>query len=154
MSAILTFLGGSAFRLIWGQVSDYLNARQEHAQELDRMRIQAELDALAFERNQAAIRLQAELGIKTINVQSEADNARIELEGWSAAVAQAQKPSGIKWVDAWNGCVRPAAASIALLLWVLALNAQGWKMTDWDSSLVAVVLGFYFASRVLVPGKS
>lgn len=153
MSAILTFLGGSAFRLLFESISTYFSKRQEHAQELDRMRLQAQFEAAAFDRQQSAIRLQAELGIKTIHVQSEADAARIELEGWSAAVAQAQKPTGIWLIDAWNGAIRPAAASIVLILWGLALNAQGWKMTDWDSQLAAVVLGFYFASRALIPGK-
>ena len=149
-SALFSFLGGSAFRLIWEQISGWLNARQEHAHELERLRMQAELDAAQHARNLEAIRVQAELGVQTIRVQGEQDVARSEVDAWAAAVANAGKPSGIWLVDAWNGSIRPLAASISIFLWVVALNANGWKMTDWDRELVRVVLGFFFASRALV----
>lgn len=149
MSAILSFLGGSAFRLIWAQISDYLTERQNHKHEMERIKLQGELDAAAHERNQQAIRLQAELGVQTIRVQGEAADSAKEMEGWAAAVATATKPSGIWLVDLWNGIIRPLAASIAIYVWVHALNAQGFKMTDWDRELVGVILGFYFATRIL-----
>lgn len=149
MGAIISFLGGSIFRAIWGEVSGAWTAYQDHKHEIERMKLQAELDAAQFQRNQDAIRLQAELGVKTIVAQGEVDMSRIETEGWAAAVASANKPTGILVVDLWNGCIRPLAASIAIFLWVIALNAQGWKMGDWDKELVGVVLGFFFASRVM-----
>lgn len=153
-SALLSFLGGSAFRLVWEQISSFVTARQDHEHEIARMRLQAVLDASAFERSQAAIRLQAELGVKTIAVQSEADVARIETEGWAAAIAASAKPTGVFFVDVWNGIVRPCAATVALGLWVAALWGQGWKMTDWDLQLVGVILGYYFASRaIFVAGR-
>lgn len=148
-SAILSFLGGSAFRLIWAQISQMWTAHQEQKHELERMRLQGELDAAAHERNQAAIKLQAELGVKTIAVQAEADLSRLDATTFGQAVVESMKPTGITLVDTWNGIVRPAAATIALLLWCVALNAQGFKMTDWDRELVGVILGFFFAVRVL-----
>jgi hypothetical protein len=149
MSAILSFLGGSAFRLIWAQISDYFTERQNHKHELERMKAQGELEAAQHARNLESIRVQAELGVQTIRVQGEADTSRLEMEGWAQAVATATKPSGIWLVDLWNGIIRPLAASIAIYLWVAALNAQGFKMTEWDRELVGVILGFYFATRVL-----
>lgn len=149
ISALVSFLGGTAFRMIWGELSAWLNARQEHAYEIERLRLQADIDAAQHSRNLESIRVQAELGVKTIQVQAEADVSRIELEGWSGAVREALKPTGIWLVDLWNGCIRPLAASIALLLWVGALNRQGWAMGPWDQELVGVVLGFFFASREL-----
>lgn len=149
MGALLSFLGGSAFRLIWGHISEYFTEKQNHKHELERIRLQGELDAAQHDRNQAAIRLQAELGVQTIRVQGEADSDRLEMEGWAQAVATATKPTGIWIVDLWNGIIRPLAASIAIYLWVAALNAQNFKMTDWDKELVGVILGFYFASRVM-----
>jgi hypothetical protein len=149
MSAILSFLGGSAFRLVWGQISEYLTEKQNHKHELERIRLQGELDDAQHERNQAAIKLQAELGVQTIRVQGEADTSRLETEGWAQAVATATKPSGIWFVDFLNGMIRPTAACIAIYLWVAALNAQGFKMTDWDRELVGVILGFYFATRII-----
>lgn len=149
MSAILSFLGGSVFRMMFGQVSDWLNKRQDHQHEIERMRLSGDLDAAAHARNLEAIRVQAELGVKTIRVQAEARVEELELQGWAAAVATSQKPTGVTWVDAWNGCIRPLAASIAIFLWVVALNQAGWKMSEWDKELVGVILGFFFASRVM-----
>lgn len=149
LSAIISFLGGSAFRMVWGEVSSFFNARQEHHFELDRMRLQGDLEGAAHARNLEAMRLQSSLGIKEVMVRAEADIAKIEAEGWSMSVREAMRPTGIWVVDLWNGSIRPLAASIAIVLWVLALNSQGWKMGEWDKELVGVVLGFFFASREL-----
>lgn len=148
-SALISFLGGSVFRTIWGEIAAWVQAKQEHKFELERLQLQEGLAAAQHIRTQDAIRLQAELGVQTIRVQAEAATGRIETEGWAAAVASSMRPTGVAWVDAWNGSVRPAAASIALILWVGALNSQGWKMSDWDMQLVGVILGFFFASREL-----
>ena len=149
MSALLTFLGGSAFRMLWGEASAWLKARQDHKHELELMRLQADLDAQRFEQQQAAIKLQADLGIKTIQVKADADLALEDARGFYAATLQAGQPTGIKLVDGWNGIIRPLCATVAVILWVRALNAQGWAMTDWDQQLVGVILGFFFANRVL-----
>jgi hypothetical protein len=72
------------------------------------------------------------------------------MEGWSKAVASAlNTPTGIFLVDLWNGVIRPSAASIALFLWVRALNEQGWHMSPWDQELVGAILGFFFAHRFM-----
>lgn len=148
-SALFSFLGGTAFRAIWGELSTWITARQDHRFELERLRLQGEMDAAAHSRTMESIKVQAELNVKTITVQGEADIGRLETDGFYAAAREAQKPSGILFVDAWNGSIRPLAASIAIFLWVVALNAQGWKMGEWDKELVGVILGFFFASRVL-----
>lgn len=153
MSALISFLGGSAFRLIWDRISSWLETRQDHKHELERLRVQAEMEAAQHARNLEAIRLQSELGVKVIEAQREADVAGIEASGWAAAVAQAQKPTGVFFVDAWNGIIRPGAASVALGLWVFALAGQGWQMSEWDRQLVGVVLGFYFAARSIFVAK-
>lgn len=146
-SAILSFLGGGVFRMILGEVSTWLTKKQDHAHEVERMRLQGELDAAQHLRNQDSIRLQAELGVKTIQMQADADMGRLETEGWTAATREAMKPTGIMVVDVWNGVIRPLCATIAIWLWVVALNAQGWKMGDWDRELVGMILGFFFVSR-------
>lgn len=148
-TALLSFLGGGVFRMIIGEASAWLTKWQDHKQEVERMRLQGDLDAAQHARNLEAIRVQAELGVKTIQVQSEADAGRLEVEGWAHAAADATKPIGILLVDAWNGSIRPLCATIAVWLWVVALNAAGWKMGDWDRELVGVILGFYFVSRQL-----
>jgi len=149
MSALLTFLGGSAFRVVWGEVSAFIKNRQEHAQEIEMIKIQADIEAAKHERLQEALRVQHSMGIQTIQVQAEADLSRIDAEGFYKAVESSNNPSGVLWVDGWNAAIRPAAATIVILLWVLALNHAGFVMSDFDKELVCVILGFFFANRAL-----
>jgi hypothetical protein len=57
ISALVSFLGGSIFRTIWGELSVWITARQDHAHEIERMRLQGDLDAAAHARNLDAIRV-------------------------------------------------------------------------------------------------
>lgn len=147
--AIITFLGGSAFRMIWGEVSHWITAAREHKREIELMRVQGELEAAQHARNLESIRVQAELKVKTIAVQAEADVSRIDAAGFYSAVQQAQRSSGIWVVDFWNGCVRPAAATLALYLWVHALAENSWAMQAWDMDMVGAIIGFFFADRMM-----
>lgn len=149
LEAIFSFLGGSLFRTIWGEISAWHNKKMDHEHEMVQMRLQGELEQAAHERTMASLRLQNELGIKTIQVQGEADVAKAEADAFVNAMKDAMKPTGIAWVDAWNSIIRPAAATMALGLWVMKLNVQGWVMQDWDITLAGTVLGFFFASREL-----
>lgn len=149
MSAILTFLGGSAFRAIWGEVSTFFTKRQDAKIEMEHLRLQGELDAAQHARNLEALKVQAELGVKTIQVQGEVDVERSAAEAFKEAVARTTTPTGIQWVDGWNACVRPAFASVALLLWCFAMDANGWALTEWDYSMIGAIAGFYFADRTL-----
>jgi hypothetical protein len=149
LSALISFLGGSVFRMIFGEVASYFQKKQDHAHELARMEFQRELEREQHERMQAALKTQHEMGIKTIEVQGEQTANAIEMQGWANAVANATATTGVFIVDLWNGVIRPSAATIALFLWVLALNSQSWKMNDWDQNLVGVILGFFFANRAM-----
>jgi hypothetical protein len=149
MSAILSFLGGAAFRMIWGQLADVWTKWQDHAHEQAMLKLQGELDDKRHARDCDRIRLQSELGVKEVMVQADADIARIEANAFLQATSRATEKTGIWLVDLWNGVIRPAAASLALYLWVVALNTRGWTMTDWDRELVGVIIGFYFATRVM-----
>jgi hypothetical protein len=147
IGAIVSFLGGSAFRMIWGEVSHWITAAREHKREIERMRLQGDLDAAQHSRNLESIRVQAELGVKEIRVKSEAELDRVDAEGFYAAVTTAMKPSGIWLVDLWNGIIRPLCASIAIVLWVFYLQQKGWAMDSWSQEMVAAILGFFFADR-------
>lgn len=149
VEALFSFLGGSAFRMIWGEVVAWKNKKLDHDQELERMRLQSDLDDKAHQRTQEALRLQAQLGIQTIEAKAEADVSELEAAAFTAAMGEAFKPSGVKIVDVWNGVIRPFAASLALYLWFRKLDGQNFTMTDWDYTLVGTILGFFFASREL-----
>lgn len=148
-SAILSFLGGSAFRMIWGEFSTWFTAARDHAREMDRMRLQGELEAAQHARNLDAIKLQAELGVQTIRVQGEMDVAKLEAEGWANSVKEGQKPTGIWLIDAWNASIRPAAASLALWLWFRQLYVAQWTMQGRDWDMVCAILGWFFADRTM-----
>lgn len=149
LEALFSFLGGSVFRMVWGEVSAWYNKRQDHAFELERLRLQNDIDDRAHQRNQEALRLQNELGIKTIEAKMEADVATAEADAFAKAMENAFKPTGWAVVDVWNGIIRPSAATIALVLWCLKLSSQNWKMEEWDITLAGTVLGFFFADRSL-----
>ena len=149
IEALLSFLGGSVFRMIWGEASAWLNRRQEHQHEIQRLTLQRELDDRAHARSLEALRLQHDLGIQTVRVKAEADVAVAEAAAFGKVMQAAFKPTGYTLVDIWNGIIRPAGATIALALWVAKLNAQGWVMQDWDIALSATILGFFYADRAL-----
>lgn len=149
ISALFSFLGGSVFRMVWGEASAYLNKRQDHAHEVEMLKVQKELDDARQVRDLEQMRLANELGLKTITVQKDAEMALADVNAFSRAIEAAAKPTGIKWVDAWNGAIRPSYATVALALWLVKVAAQGFKMDAFDAELLAVVAGFYFADRSL-----
>lgn len=146
-SALLSFLGGSAFRMIWGEISSFLTKKQDHEHEVALLELQAELEDRTHDRELETLRLQSELGIRTIEAQREAAVDAEEARSFTEAMANAFRPTGNKFIDAWNGGIRPAFASVSLALIVLKLFTQGFKMDEWDMSLVGLVAGFFFADR-------
>lgn len=149
MSALLALLGSSALRAIGGQLMSWLTKRQDHKQELQRLELQGKLDASAHARSMEGLRLQADLGVKTVAVQADADIARSDAAAFRDAVAKANTLTGVSWVDGWNGCVRPAFATVSLGLWALCLHRSSWQLGEWDLSLIGAIVGFYFADRTM-----
>lgn len=149
LSALLSFLGGSVFRMVWGEISAFLNKKQDHEHEIQLMQAQAAFEDRAHQRQLENLRLQNELGVKMVEVQRESAIAQGDADAFTEAMKHAFKPTGIGFVDAWNGSIRPSYASVALVLWVLKLYTQNFRMDDFDVSLVAVIVGFFFADRSL-----
>jgi hypothetical protein len=149
MLTILSFLGGNAFRLIFGEIMAFINKKQDHALEIERMKMQGQLDAEQHARHQEAIRTQAELGVKVIQVQRDADLDRIDASAWAEAVASVGKQTGIKFLDIWNGSIRPLLATLAILVVVFEIMRNGFVLSDWDKELVGAILGIYVADRSL-----
>lgn len=149
MLTILSFLGGNAFRLIFGEVMAYFQRQQEHSLELERMKLQGDLEAAQQTRNLEALKLQAELGVKVIEAQREADLDRADVGAWAEAVAAVGRSTGIKFLDIWNGSIRPALATLAMLVIVFEIIQNGFILSDWDRELVGAILGIYVADRSL-----
>jgi len=149
ISALVSFLGGSAFRMIWGELSSWWTKKQDHQNEMERLRLEKELEDARHARDLERLRLQSDLGVREIEVQRDADVSRAEATAFSEALAASARPTGVVWVDAWNGSIRPAFASVALGLWVLKLSTIGFKMDPFDLEMLGVIAGFYFADRSL-----
>jgi hypothetical protein len=148
MMTLISFLGGSAFRLIFGGVMDFFTKRQDHTHEMALQRLQAELDEKRHQREQESIRLQADLGVKRVMVESDAREREQMNDAFMEAVKATGARTGIYWVDAWNGLIRPAGASIALLVWVGTIIGAGFIFTDFDRELIAAFLGVFVGERI------
>jgi hypothetical protein len=149
MSAILSFLGGSAFRMIWGEVSAFFTARQSHRYELERLKVQSDLDDRAHARRQEAVKAEHAMGVETIRVQSEATLAGIDADTFRIAVDAIGRPTGIRWVDAWNATIRPLLATAAIVVLAQEIIANAGTPTPHVLIICDAVLGMYVADRSL-----
>lgn len=148
-SALLSFLGGSAFRMIWGELSSWLSKAQDQKFELERLNLQKELDDAEHTRTMESLRLQNELGLKMVEAQSEAAVEQEEARAFTEAMKNAFVKTGNAFIDAWNGGIRPAAATVVLVLWLAKLVVAKGVLDDWDKELSSAILGFFFADRSL-----
>lgn len=163
ITTLISFFGGSVFRTVWGGISSIFTAwneakiaAAEHGFEIERMTLQGTLDAAQFARNQDAVRLQAELGVKTIQVQAEADLGRLDGTAFNTAVELTGKLTGVPWIDAWNGAIRPGLATVSILLFgaseiytAFATLGHTWVLSENAWCLIGSALGIYIADRTL-----
>lgn len=148
-SALFSFLGGSIFRTIWGEVSHWLTEHQNQQHEIERMRLQADIDAAQHQRHLESIKVQADLGIQIVQVQAEAAVENLEVGAWSQLVEGTTKLTGISFIDVWNQSVRPLLATLAIGVVVFEIVTNGFILNDWDRELVGAILGIYVADRSL-----
>ncbi len=135
--------------MIWGELSAYFTRQQEHSQEVERMRLQGELDAAQHARNLESIKVQANLGVKEIRVKAESMLDQIDAETWGRAVDSVGKITGIAFIDIWNQSVRPLLATLSILVVVVEIAQHDWILSEWDKELVGAILGIYVADRSL-----
>ena len=149
ITTLISFFGGSVFRMVWGEISAWLTKRQDHSQELDRIKLQAESEAAAHTRNLETIKAQADAGVKVIEMQSSSNVKSIETDAWLEAVKGTTKSVGVKWIDAWNGIIRPAVATWAVIIITVHYANHGWVLDDNGWGLCGAALGIYLADRAL-----
>lgn len=149
ITTLISFLGGSVFRMLWGEISSWLTKRQDHAQEIERIRLQGELDAAAHERNLVTIKAQADAGVKVIEQQAAAAMKGVESDAWLDAVKSTGRTVGVAWIDAWNGAIRPFVATWSVILITIHYANHGWVLDDNGWGLCGAALGIYLADRAL-----
>lgn len=150
ISAILSFFGGTAFRMLWGEASSLFNKWQDHKFELQRLRLQADLDAEKHKRDLESIRLQAELQVEVVRVAAEGEVSKTEASAFLEAVKGTTAHTGIWLVDLWNAVIRPAGATWALAM--LSANEFAWLATalSEDTRMVCFAfIGLFVADRTL-----
>lgn len=135
--------------MIWGEVSNFFNKKQDHEHEMARMQLQATLDEKAHQRTMESIKLQSDLKVEQVQVQSEADQAAKAADAFTEAMKTAFQPTGYALVDIWNGVIRPSFATVCFVMWFAKVVGQGFIMDAFDKELLAGIVGFYFADRTL-----
>lgn len=148
ITALLAFLGGNVFRMIFGEVIAYLNKRQDHLQELDRMREEAGIEAARDDRTRQMLELQHTLGVKMVEAKADAAIDEIEAKGWLSTVEATGKQIGVKWLDAWNASIRPAVATWSILMMTLA-EFGAFTLSENSVAVCSCALGIYLADRSL-----
>ncbi len=75
----------------------------------------------------------------------------IEVQGDAQVLVKALDTlkTGIRWVDALSGTVRPIVTYLLVLRYLYVVFAYNYAWTNFDSDLLAIVLGFWFGSRML-----
>lgn len=149
ITALLSFFGGNVFRMIFGEAMAYLNKKQDHTQEVEHMQLQGQLDAAQQGRMLDAIKTQADLGIKTVQVQAESAIGQIEAEGWLDVVKDTGKQIGVAWIDGWNAVIRPGVATWAVVMMTLVEIGTITQMTEQTAAICGAALGIYLADRSL-----
>jgi len=152
-TALFTFLGSTVMRLALGHIFDFVTKWQDSKNELAHMQMQGQLDAAQHARNLEAIKVQADLGVKVIEAQTESHVTSAEADAFVEAVKATGQKTGIVWVDVWNGIIRPLLASVCIALWIRAMGQQGWVLTEWDKQLMSMALGIFVGGRIHATGR-
>jgi len=149
ITSLIAFLGGSVFRMLWGEFSSFLTKKQENAHELEMLKLQGDLDTAAHTRNLESMKAQAGLGIQIIREQAGATGSIIESTAWLEAVKGTTQSIGIKFIDAWNGIIRPLVATWSIVLISIYYYQMGFILDENGWGICGAALGIYLADRTL-----
>ncbi len=149
MGALFSFLGGSVFRMLWGEISAAWTAHQDHAHEMERMKFQAEQDDRQHLRQIEMVKLQHDQGVEVVRVQGEVDLEKLDADIFQEGVHIAGQSTGIGWNDAWNAGIRAALATECMLLITLHYYQIGWELDANGWELAGAALGIFIADRHL-----
>lgn len=152
MTAILSFLGSAVFRWLLEKIFNLTERSQDHKQEIERISVQAKVDAEQHARNLEMLEVQSRLKLDLVKEEHRGAYEAAEGQALIESIKSA-KPTGIRWVDGWNGTIRPMVSTVCILVWVASLVEREFAMTEFDLALVGSVIGWHFGTRSLLPGK-
>jgi hypothetical protein len=150
LTTIVSFFGGNAFRLIWGEFSTWLNKRQDHKHELELAEAQAKYADAAHAREMESLKLQHTMGIEVVRVKGQQVMDQIDAEAFKQASDNTWRLTGIFLVDLWNGLIRPVGATVFLGMIVLHYYKAQWVLDETGWAMAGAFLGIYVADRSLM----
>lgn len=154
MAGIFSFLGGTAFRWLFGELIGFFKAKQEHAQEIERMRLSHDQDNDRHKWQQEAIAAQAAAGVKVIEAQAEASAHAMADQMLLTTMETMGKPSGIQWIDGFNALIRPELAQVSIILLVAsAIWPKDIVLTGIVGEVVCAALGLFLGGRIGSTGR-
>jgi len=154
LSGLFSFLGGTAFRWVFGEVFGFLKARQEHKQEIELRRLDMEVATANSQLRKEELQAAASAGVQIIEAQREATHENMADRMLLSAVEGVEKLTGIVWVDAWNKAIRPGMATIGFLLLVLeAFFPATVIIKAATAELIFAVLGLFCGGRISNTGR-
>lgn len=149
ITSLIAFFGGSIFRMLWGEISSFLGKKQDNTHEMDMMRLQGSLDAEAHARNLESMKAQSDLGIQIIREQGAATSSITETNAWLEAVKGTTQSVGIKFIDAWNGIIRPLVATWSVIIISIYYYQKNFILDENGWGICSAALGIYLADRTL-----
>lgn len=169
MTAIISFLGSAVFRWALEKVFGLFERGQDHKQEMERMRAQAEIDAAQHIRNLEALEVQSRLKLDLVKEEVRGAVEQADAQAFVESIRSAARPSGFQLVDAWNSAIRPFVSTVCVAVWLWLLSefvppyvasltsvekmALAVLLVEFTINLVASVIGWHFGTRSLLPGK-
>lgn len=148
MSGLLSFLGGTAFRWLFGELIGFFKQRDEHKRELEMIRLQHDQDRERHTWQQEAIAAAAAQGIKVIEAQSVARAQAAADDAFLAAIGGVNEASKRgDWIGAWNASIRPGLATVGIALLVLE-SFGAVILSALVLELICAVLGVFVGERI------
>lgn len=134
--SLIAFFSSTFFRLIWGEVSTWWTARQDHKYELERMRLQNELAQSTHQRDLERIKFELDHKVQLVEATSNARMGEIAAQGnvdvakvnatSQAAIqeiqARSQAQIGIEEAGAFRDSINQGTKTTGIK-WVDAWNA-------------------------------
>jgi hypothetical protein len=152
MTAILSFLGSAVFRWLLEKVFSVVERKQDHEQEMASIKLQAEVDAANHIRNLEMLEIQSRLKLDLIKEETRGAFEAAEGAAFVESIRNA-KATGIRWLDGWNGAIRPFVSTVCVMLWFMSLVNRDFSLQEFDLALIGSVIGWHFGTRSLMPGK-
>lgn len=150
MVEVISFIASGAFRAMFDGVLGYFQRRQDHQYEIERLEKQWQIEVQRADIAARAAEAQAKHELDRLATEYRGRAELADIETLTTAMAATSRPSGIAWVDALNGSVRPVV-TYTLLAFYVAYRMRSGQPYDpnTDGALLGSVLGFWFADRAL-----